>query len=143
MEMRCRPTLMCCVFAVVCSITRSVEATFGDRQYLNEWAVEIPGGPAAAQAIARELDYQLVRQIGALENHFLFKHKNHPSRMRRSATHITKRLSEDDRVSWAEQQYEKRRSKRAPLQECKDCPVDKLFDDPMWNQQWYLCRLKL
>lgn len=113
-------------------------------------------------------------QIGALEDHFLFKHRNHPSRRKRSADHITKRLSEDDRVSgrfylallspppashlrkktkdvrpllvcvqvlWAEQQYEKRRSKRASLGECRDCPVDKLFDDPMWNQQWYLVSL--
>ena len=41
-------------------------------------------------------------------------------------------------VLWAEQQYEKSRSKRASLGECRDCPADKLFDDPMWNQQWYL-----
>uniref|UniRef100_A0A8C7PJF2 Neuroendocrine convertase 1 n=1 Tax=Oncorhynchus mykiss TaxID=8022 RepID=A0A8C7PJF2_ONCMY len=76
--------------------------------------------------------------IGALENHYLFKHQTHPSRTKRSADHITKRLSEDDRVSWAEQQYEKRRSKRASLGSCRDCPVDELFNDPMWNQQWYL-----
>ena len=43
-------------------------------------------------------------------------------------------------MSWAEQQYEKRRNKRASIGGCKDCPVDKLFDDPMWNQQWYLVR---
>lgn len=38
-------------------------------------------------------------QIGALQDHFLFKHRNHPSRMKRSADHITRRLAEDDRVS--------------------------------------------
>ncbi|XP_021424322.2 neuroendocrine convertase 1 [Oncorhynchus mykiss] len=139
MEMRCRPTtVMCCAFVVLFSIARSVDASFGDRQYLNEWAVEIPGGPDAARSIAKELDYRLVRQIGTLENHYLFKHQTHPSRTKRSADHITKRLSEDDRVSWAEQQYEKQRSKRASLGSCRNCPVDKLFDDPMWNQQWYL-----
>lgn len=37
-------------------------------------------------------------QIGALKNHYLFKRHNHPSRTKRSADHITKRLSEDDRV---------------------------------------------
>ncbi|XP_058488774.1 neuroendocrine convertase 1 isoform X2 [Solea solea] len=58
--------------------------------------------------------------------------------MKRSARHVTRRLSEDDRVLWAEQQYEKPRNKRASLGGCRDCPVDKLFDDPMWNQQWYL-----
>uniref|UniRef100_A0A673ZC28 Neuroendocrine convertase 1 n=1 Tax=Salmo trutta TaxID=8032 RepID=A0A673ZC28_SALTR len=137
--MRSRPTtVMCCALAVLCSIARSVNASFGDRQYLNEWAVEIPGGPDAARSIAKELDYRVVRQIGALENHYLFKHQTHPSRTKRSADHITKRLSEDDRVSWAEQQYEKRRSKRASLGSCRDCPVDELFNDPMWNQQWYL-----
>ncbi|KAK5912881.1 hypothetical protein CesoFtcFv8_002711 [Champsocephalus esox] len=139
MEVRCRPAMMCCVFAVLFSVVpRSLESSLADRQYLNEWAVEIPGGLDAAESIAKELDYKLVRQIGALEDHFLFKHRNHPSRMKRSANHITRRLSEDDRVLWAEQQYEKRRNKRASLGGCRDCPVDKLFDDPMWNQQWYL-----
>ncbi|KAM6946728.1 neuroendocrine convertase 1 isoform 2-T2 [Lycodopsis pacificus] len=139
MEVRCHPAVMCCVFAILFPAgARSLESSYGDRQYLNEWAVEIPGGLAAAEGIAKELDYKLVRQIGALEDHFLFKHRNHPSRMKRSASHITRRLSEDDRVLWAEQQYEKRRNKRASLGECRDCPVDKLFDDPMWNQQWYL-----
>uniref|UniRef100_A0A8C9U2I7 Neuroendocrine convertase 1 n=1 Tax=Scleropages formosus TaxID=113540 RepID=A0A8C9U2I7_SCLFO len=110
-----------------------------DVQYVNEWAVEIPGGLDTARAIAEELGYELVRQIGALENHYLFKHNTHPKRTKRSADHMTKRLSEDQRVSWAEQQYEKQRRKRAPLEaHCPDCAVDKLFDDPMWSQQWYL-----
>uniref|UniRef100_A0A8C1LJJ6 Neuroendocrine convertase 1 n=1 Tax=Cyprinus carpio TaxID=7962 RepID=A0A8C1LJJ6_CYPCA len=135
MEKRCRPMLLCSVLALFCALVSSAV----DRQYLNEWAVEIPGGYDNARSIADELGYKLVRQIGALENHYLFKRHSHPSRTKRSADHITKRLSEDDRVSWAEQQYEKRRAKRAPLgTECKDCSVDKLFDDPMWNQQWYL-----
>ncbi|GAB1298386.1 Neuroendocrine convertase 1 [Apodemus speciosus] len=73
-------------------------------------------------------------RIGSLENHYLFKHKNHPRRSRRSALHITKRLSDDDRVIWAEQQYEKERSKRSVK---RDSALD-LFNDPMWNQQWYL-----
>uniref|UniRef100_A0A672M5W2 Neuroendocrine convertase 1 n=1 Tax=Sinocyclocheilus grahami TaxID=75366 RepID=A0A672M5W2_SINGR len=135
MEERCRPMLLCSILALFCALVSSAV----DRQYLNEWAVEIPGGYNNARSIADELGYKFVRQIGALENHYLFKRHSHPSRTKRSADHITKRLSEDDRVSWAEQQYEKRRAKRAPLgTECKDCSVDKLFDDPMWNQQWYL-----
>lgn len=65
MEVRCRPAVMCCVFAVLFSVVpRSLESSLGDRQYLNEWAVEIPGGLAAAEAIAKELDYKLVRQVG-------------------------------------------------------------------------------
>ncbi|XP_044302664.1 neuroendocrine convertase 1 isoform X1 [Varanus komodoensis] len=105
-----------------------------ERQFVNEWAAEIPGGPEAAKAIAEDLEYELLGQIGSLENHYLFRHKSHPKRSRRSATHITKRLSDDQRVSWAEQQYEKKRSKRSVFRDA----AEKLFNDPMWNQQWYL-----
>uniref|UniRef100_H3AFD1 Neuroendocrine convertase 1 n=1 Tax=Latimeria chalumnae TaxID=7897 RepID=H3AFD1_LATCH len=41
-------------------------------------------------------------------------------------------------VTWAEQQYEKPRSKRSPARDCVDCLPEKMFNDPMWNQQWYL-----
>uniref|UniRef100_A0A8C2BML1 Neuroendocrine convertase 1 n=1 Tax=Cyprinus carpio TaxID=7962 RepID=A0A8C2BML1_CYPCA len=82
------------VLALFCALVSSAV----DRQYLNEWAVEIPGGLDNARSIADELGYDLVRKIGALENHYLFKRHSHPSRTKRSAAHITKRLSEDDRV---------------------------------------------
>uniref|UniRef100_A0A8D0GDI5 Neuroendocrine convertase 1 n=1 Tax=Sphenodon punctatus TaxID=8508 RepID=A0A8D0GDI5_SPHPU len=110
--------------------------TAAEKQFVNEWAAEIPGGLEAAKAIAEELEYELLGQIGSLENHYLFRHKSHPRRSRRSAIHITKRLSDDDRVSWAEQQYEKKRSKRSSFRDS----VENLFNDPMWNQQWYLLR---
>ncbi|XP_041101494.1 neuroendocrine convertase 1-like [Polyodon spathula] len=135
--------MRCCLFLrfaplAICAILCTVDISACEKQYLNEWAAEIPGGPDAARAIAEELDYELVRQIGSLENHYLFKHQSHPRRSKRNADHLTKRLSEDERVSWAEQQYEKQRRKRTPLRDCTDCAVEKLFDDPMWNQQWYL-----
>lgn len=34
-----------------------------ERQFLNEWAAEIPGGPEAAKAIADELEYELLGQV--------------------------------------------------------------------------------
>uniref|UniRef100_A0A8C3UQY9 Neuroendocrine convertase 1 n=1 Tax=Catharus ustulatus TaxID=91951 RepID=A0A8C3UQY9_CATUS len=77
-----------------CSLPRGGSA---GRLFLNEWAAEIPAGPDAARAIADELDYDLVGQIGSLKNHYLFRHKSHPRRSRRSAIHITKRLSDDER----------------------------------------------
>lgn len=33
------------------------------RQFVNEWAAEIPGGPEAASAIAEELGYDLLGQV--------------------------------------------------------------------------------
>uniref|UniRef100_A0A672TP58 Neuroendocrine convertase 1 n=1 Tax=Strigops habroptila TaxID=2489341 RepID=A0A672TP58_STRHB len=115
----------------VCCLPRGGGA---GRQFLNEWAAEVPAGADAARAIAEELNYDLVGQIGSLKNHYLFRHKSHPRRSRRSAILITKRLSDDERVSWAEQQYEKKRTKRAIVRDS----ADNLFNDPMWNQQWYL-----
>ncbi|KAM7077172.1 neuroendocrine convertase 1 isoform 2-T2 [Ciconia maguari] len=114
-----------------CCLARGGSA---ERQFLNEWAAEVPAGPDAARAIAEDLDYDLVGQIGSLKNHYLFRRKSHPRRSRRSAIHITKRLSDDERVSWAEQQYEKKRTKRATERDS----AENLFNDPMWNQQWYL-----
>lgn len=55
---------MCCVLAVLGSVLPgSLGSSYGDRQYLNEWAVEIPGGLAAAEAVAKELEYELVQQV--------------------------------------------------------------------------------
>ncbi|XP_064152444.1 neuroendocrine convertase 1-like [Anguilla rostrata] len=141
MDAGCNQSVKCCTLVAVCVVIYAVAALaeIGDRQYTNEWAVEIPGGPHAAKTIARELGYELVRQIGALENHYLLRHHSHPRRTRRSADHMTRWLSQDERVWWAEQQYEKQRRKRAPLGAgCPGCSVDQLFDDPMWSQQWYL-----
>ncbi|XP_075693227.1 neuroendocrine convertase 1 [Rhinoderma darwinii] len=105
-----------------------------ERRYVNEWAAEIPGGPEEADLLARELGYELLGPIGSLENHYLFRQSAHPRRMRRSIPHITKRLTDDDRVSWAEQQYIKERSKRSVFRQ----NTEDLFNDPMWSRQWYL-----
>ncbi|XP_030326454.1 neuroendocrine convertase 1 isoform X2 [Strigops habroptila] len=78
----------------VCCLPRGGGA---GRQFLNEWAAEVPAGADAARAIAEELNYDLVGQIGSLKNHYLFRHKSHPRRSRRSAILITKRLSDDER----------------------------------------------
>ncbi|XP_077203781.1 neuroendocrine convertase 1 isoform X2 [Paroedura picta] len=123
----------CVAVALLCAWSAAILAK-AERQFVNEWAAEIPGGPQAAKAIADELEYDLLGQIGSLENHYLFRHKSHARRSRRSATHITKRLADDHRVSWVEQQYEKKRSKRSVLKDS----AENLFNDPMWNKQWYL-----
>ncbi|XP_053557480.1 neuroendocrine convertase 1 [Bombina bombina] len=105
-----------------------------DKHYVNEWAAEIPGGAEEAQLLAEELGYDFLGQIGSLENHYLLSHKAHPRRSRRSALRVTKRLTDDTRVSWAEQQYIKQRSKRSFIRE----DTENLFNDPLWSKQWYL-----
>ncbi|XP_043920059.1 neuroendocrine convertase 1 [Protopterus annectens] len=127
-----------CVAFVVCSVLYALGIVVSDKQYVNEWAVEIPGGPEAAKSLANEFGYDFLGQIGSLENHYLLRHKSHPRRTRRSLDHITKRLADDERVLWAEQQYEKKRSRRSPVRDCIDCTAEGMFNDPMWSQQWYL-----
>lgn len=35
-----------------------------DNHYVNQWAVEIPGGHEEAQRVAREHGYDIVREVG-------------------------------------------------------------------------------
>lgn len=55
-------TLQCTAFTLFCAwcALNSVKAK---RQFVNEWAAEIPGGPEAASAIAEELGYDLLGQV--------------------------------------------------------------------------------
>lgn len=55
-------TLQCTAFALFCAwcALNNVKAK---RQFVNEWAAEIPGGPEAASAIAEELGYDLLGQV--------------------------------------------------------------------------------
>lgn len=64
--------LLCSVLALFCALVSSAV----DRQYLNEWAVEIPGGAHNARSIADELGYKLVRQVSRTE-HCVFQGKTH------------------------------------------------------------------
>lgn len=61
MEQR-RWTLPCTAFALFCAwcALNSVKAK---KQFVNEWAAEIPGGLEAASAIAEELGYDLLGQV--------------------------------------------------------------------------------
>lgn len=54
--------LQCTAFTLFCAwcAMNSVKAK---RQFVNEWAAEIPGGPEAASAIAQELGYDLLGQV--------------------------------------------------------------------------------
>ena len=65
MAVRCAAAVIFGALVALCALSyRGVDAN--DRQYLNEWAVEIPGGPDAARSIANELGYELIRQVGDL-----------------------------------------------------------------------------
>ncbi|ESP05305.1 hypothetical protein LOTGIDRAFT_102960, partial [Lottia gigantea] len=90
-------------------------------------------------------------QLRGFDDNYLLRHKDVPSRSRRSADHHTKRLIDDSRVEWADQQYTKIRVKRDFLdddlydgdftakREAENLIYSKTsFNDPLWEKQWYL-----
>ena len=125
---------------------------------MNEWAAEIRGGDAAARDVADRHDMELVRPIGSLPNHYLFRHRRLSKRSADSADDHHRRFVRDADVHWAEQQRVKRRvkrgghvvnldqvgrrssrsgrSRRAPV--TSNAALFDNFRDPLWPEQWYL-----
>lgn len=67
MEVRCRAPSAVLMLRAVLALLLCAVCARSQRQYLNEWAVEVPGGLRAARTIADELGYELVRQVGGCE----------------------------------------------------------------------------
>ncbi|XP_076350282.1 neuroendocrine convertase 1-like [Tachypleus tridentatus] len=69
---------------------------------------------------------------------------DHPRRSKRHASHLTKRLSDDKRVIWAEQQIAKERVKRNLFRTRRNQNYltadenEHRFEDDLWGHQWYL-----
>lgn len=55
-------TLQCTAFTLFC-VWCALNSVKAKRQFVNEWAAEIHGGPEAASAIAEELGYDLLGQV--------------------------------------------------------------------------------
>ncbi|XP_013409557.1 neuroendocrine convertase 1 [Lingula anatina] len=113
----------------------------GDGQYSNEFAVKVLGGPENADKVARDLGYENLGQIGALDDYYLLAHKDVPARSRRSAHTHVKRLVDHPQVHWAEQQQSKSRVKRGYIPRNikeDDPPHIEPFHDPNWSHEWYL-----
>lgn len=64
MEVRCRASVVVMMLRATLAVVLCAVCARSQRQYLNEWAVEVPGGLQAARTIAEELGYELVRQVG-------------------------------------------------------------------------------
>ncbi|XP_055871397.1 neuroendocrine convertase 1-like isoform X3 [Biomphalaria glabrata] len=112
-----------------------------DNHYANEWAVEIAGGRDVAEEVAKQHGYRLVREFQSIPDHYLLERSDVPFRSRRSADHHTKRLSEDSRVTFAEQQKDITRVKR----DLSDRDIARRLvvsghttQDPDLPSQWYL-----
>ncbi|CAI9733773.1 neuroendocrine convertase 1-like isoform X2 [Octopus vulgaris] len=104
--------------------------------FTNEWAAQIPGGLKIARRVARSHGYAIKHEISPLPDHYVLTRLRSPSRFRRSTEHITKRLSNDDRILWFEQQQIRKRAKRSS--EVLQLYRKDAFSDTLWSEEWYL-----
>nr|AAB06591.1 prohormone convertase 1 [Aplysia californica] len=137
------------VLTVSCSdhIVRTISAQDDDGHYLNEWAVQIQGGESHAESVAAQHGYTLVRALKSIPDHYVLRRSDTPHRSRRSAHHHTRKLSEDERVAFVEQQQQKRRVKRGLVEdrELHDRELAREIaagggelHDPELIHEWYL-----
>ncbi|XP_044019968.1 furin-like protease 2 isoform X2 [Aphidius gifuensis] len=132
----------------------------------NQFAVHVPDGADAAAAIADKHGFDNIGQIGSLKNYYLFSHKHVHKRSLETSDHHHKLLQDESQVHWFQQQHEKHRKKRdyqvpssysfgdyppyfeefSPSrqrqqfhhQRNRGAPLQNLFTDPLFKEQWYL-----
>ncbi|KAL4227338.1 Proprotein convertase subtilisin kexin type [Mactra antiquata] len=98
------------VFFLYCVCLQTV--TVSCKEYLNKFAVHIPGGERIARDVAREGGYTLIGQIGSLEDHYLLEHPHVHRRSIESSDIHHQHLSTHPQVHWFEQQKLLTRKKR-------------------------------
>ncbi|CAL1543881.1 unnamed protein product [Lymnaea stagnalis] len=115
-----------------------------DQHYVNEWAAEIPGGADVARSVASQHGYRLVRALQGLTDHYLLERSDVPHRSRRGAAHHTRKLAEDERVSFVAQQQHQVRVKREQVDIADREAVREILasgkplNDPSSEHQWYI-----
>ncbi|XP_061670137.1 furin (paired basic amino acid cleaving enzyme) a [Syngnathoides biaculeatus] len=104
-----------------------LEPVTGQKIYTNTWAVHIPGGQEEAEQVS--LKHGFINYGHVFGDYYHFKHRTVAKRSLSDHRGTYVRLLKDPKVTWAEQQVVKRRTKRDIYTE----PTDPKFSD-----QWYL-----
>ncbi|XP_040824699.1 proprotein convertase subtilisin/kexin type 6 isoform X1 [Ochotona curzoniae] len=102
--------------------------------YTNHWAVQVLGGPAAADRVAAAHGYLNLGQIGNLEDYYHFYHSKTFKRSTLSSRGPHTFLRMDPQVKWLQQQTVKRRVKRQVRSDTQTL----YFNDPIWSNMWYM-----
>lgn len=129
--------------------------------YTNEFAVHVPEGALAADAVAAKHGFVNRGQVGSLKGFYLFEHNRvHKRSLEPNDVHHEKLMNEE-KVHWVEQQHEKKRRKRDYVLGPSERPFEKYinldgtevtghgrphyravstfsFPDPLFKEQWYL-----
>ncbi|XP_013183749.2 furin-like protease 1 isoform X2 [Amyelois transitella] len=105
-----------------------LEVTLG--QFTSQWAVHVPAGKEAADAVARDHGFVNLGEI--FDNHYHFHHNSVAKRSLAPAHHHHGRLEADQRVHWAKQQRVLSRRKRdfIPLHDSSSTAETKTSDVP-------------
>ena len=94
--------------------------------FTNTWAVEVFGGPEIARDVAEKNGFHYHGQLGSIEDHYIFEHKEVSTRSKRSADNHHSKLLGHSQVRYAKQQEVLSRKKR------------EIPNDPLYRIQWYL-----
>ncbi|BFY97114.1 hypothetical protein BsWGS_00153 [Bradybaena similaris] len=129
------------VLLAVCISELELVSADNDGHFVNSWTAEIRGGIDVARDVAEQHGYRLVRSLEPIEDHYMLERSDTPHRSRRSADHHTRKLSEDDRVVYVEQQQHKVRVKRDFVDRDLARQIvqnDGQLDDPYFPNEWYI-----
>jgi proprotein convertase subtilisin/kexin type 1 len=80
--------------------------------FTNEWIVHIPNGDEHANMVAREAGYVNLGPVKGFHRVYHMRRADQPSIHKRNARELTQQLVDDERVTWADQQFLKERRKR-------------------------------
>ncbi len=97
------------IFLVSCLFLYLIEDVSA-RMFHNQFALYIPKGEAAADALASKHGFVNLGVIGSLEDYYLFEHHGIQKRSTEASLDHTAMLLAEADVKWAEQMVEKRRS---------------------------------
>nr|XP_022900544.1 neuroendocrine convertase 1-like [Onthophagus taurus] len=130
------------LFPIFLIILIAVVLIRGRRVHENEIVLKILGGVEVARVIAEEMGYEFSEAVLGFPDTYIFlPYDDGRISYQKRGMDLSKRLINDDRVTWFEHQQVKSRQKRDFLPfKIKRNPQKKsfIFNDELWGQQWYL-----
>lgn len=99
------------------------------------------------QTFNRKFQLQTNYKLLGFDDTYILRKRNEPKRSKRDLSHLTRKLNNDDRVDWAEQQFGKIREKRDYNNVTANSnsssnntwvSQNNRFSDPLWQKEWYL-----
>jgi hypothetical protein len=135
-------------FVLLLFLSPSASVDFHHRDHVNfhYFAIELVSPDGAdyatrATAIADQFNYELVGQVGEIEELYLFRTPKKQRGKKEDHATIMKRHSRSPDIKSSHYQLPRKRFKRAMIDEKRDRTIKKpYFEDPLYPSQWHLVR---